>query len=44
MTFADICSVNWVLKMRDKHMIEGKWVDVKSAVPVQQMREVLMQQ
>ena len=41
-TFSDIRSVNLVLKMRDQHQIDGKWIDVKSAVPVQQMREVLL--
>lgn len=30
--------------MRDHHYIENKWVDVKSAVPIEQMREVLLQQ
>jgi len=43
-TFTDIRSVNHVLKIRDKHKIENKWIDVKSAVPVQQMREVLLAQ
>lgn len=33
-TFKDILSVNAVLKMRNHHQIDGKWVDVKSAVPV----------
>lgn len=31
-----------MLKMKDSHQIEGKWIDVKSAVPVQQMKEVLL--
>ena len=34
-TFVDIRSVNTVLRLKDKHVIEGKWVDVKSAVPIQ---------
>jgi len=41
-TYGDIRSVNTVLKMKDSHQIEGKWIDVKSAVPVQQMKEVLL--
>jgi RNA recognition motif-containing protein len=32
-TYTDIRSVNTVLKLRDEHQIEGKWIDVKSAVP-----------
>ena len=43
-TYCDIQSVNLVLQLRAKHVIEGKWVDVKSAVSVEQMREVMMQQ
>lgn len=43
-TYEDIKSVNLVLKMRDHHYIENKWVDVKSAVPIEQMQEVLLQQ
>ena len=43
-TFTDIRSVNIVLKLKDKHVIEGKWVDVKTAVPIQQMKEVMVQQ
>ena len=43
-TFTDIRSVNLVLKLRDKHVIHDKWVDVKSAVPIQQMKEVMIQQ
>ena len=31
-----------MLKIRDNHLIDNKWIDVKSAVPVQQMREVLL--
>lgn len=42
-TYDDIRSVNLVLKLKDKHVIEGKWVDVKSAVPVEQMKQVMMQ-
>jgi RNA recognition motif-containing protein len=33
-TFKDINSVNIVLKLRNRHTILGKWVDVKSAVPI----------
>lgn len=44
MTFADIRSVNLVLKLRDRHTILDKWVDVKSAVPIEQMKEVVQQQ
>jgi len=40
-TFIDIRSVNLVLKLRDRHTILNKWVDVKSAVPIEQMREVV---
>lgn len=40
-TYADIRSVNAVLKLRDEHQIEGKWIDVKSAVPANQMQELL---
>ncbi len=42
-TFSNIMAVNHVLRLRAHHQIEGKWVDVKSAVPVAQMREVLEQ-
>jgi len=40
-TFRDINSVNIVLKLRNRHTILDKWVDVKSAVPIQQMRDVV---
>ena len=40
-TFVDIRSVNTVLRLKDKHVIEGKWVDVKSAVPIQQMKDAI---
>ena len=43
-TFVDIRSVNLVLKLKLKHVIQGKWVDVKSAVTIQQMKGVMMQQ
>ena len=43
-TFQDIRSVNLVLKLREKHIIEKKWVDVKSAVPIDQMKQVFLQQ
>ena len=33
-----------MLKLRDRHTILNKWVDVKSAVPIEQMREVVQQQ
>lgn len=26
--------------MRDKHYIQGKWVDCKSAIPINEMREL----
>ena len=42
-TFVDIRSVNLVLKLRDRHTILNKWVDVKSAVPIEQMKEVVQQ-
>ena len=41
-TYRDIRSVNLVLKLKQKHVILNKWVDVKSAVPIQQMKEVMM--
>lgn len=44
MTFTDIRSVNLVLKLRDRHTILEKWVDVKSAVPIAQMKEVVQHQ
>ena len=37
-TFKDMSAVNLVLKLRDKHVIQKKWVDVKSAVPVEFMK------
>lgn len=33
-TYTDIRSVNLVLKLRQRHVIQNKWVDVKSAVPI----------
>ena len=42
MTYKDIHSVNLVLKLKLKHVIQNKWVDVKSAVPIQQMKEVMI--
>jgi RNA recognition motif-containing protein len=41
-TYRDIRSVNLVLKLKQKHVIQNKWVDVKSAVPIQQMKEVMI--
>ena len=41
-TYRDIRSVNLVLKLKMKHVIQNKWVDVKSAVPIQQMKEVMI--
>ena len=43
-TYEDIKSVNIVLRMRQHHFIQDKWVDVKSAVPIEQMKQVLSQQ
>lgn len=43
-TYTDIRSVNTVLKLRDEHQIEGKWIDVKSAVPADQMQDLLISQ
>ena len=37
-TFKDMTAVNLVLRLRDKHVIQKKWVDVKSAVPVEFMK------
>lgn len=43
-TYKDIRSVNLVLRLKQKHIISNKWVDVKSAVPIQQMKEVMVAQ
>lgn len=32
-TFKDIRSVHEVMKNKDRHMIQGKWVDCKCAIP-----------
>ena len=40
-TFKDVDSVNQVLMRKDQHQISGKWIDVKSAVPVDDMAKFL---
>ncbi len=39
-TYNDISCVTKVMLMRDKHYIQGKWVDCKSAIPINEMREL----
>lgn len=38
-TFTDISAVDKVLSLYDKHVIEGKWVEVKSALAAAKMKE-----
>lgn len=38
MTYYDINSVKSVMQMKENHVIQGKWVDCKSAIPVNEMK------
>jgi len=38
-TYNQVSSVEEVLGLYDQHMIEGKWVEVKSSLAVSQMKE-----
>ena len=37
-TYCTIHSVSSVMQMKQKHIIQGKWVDCKSAIPVNEMK------
>jgi len=37
-TYSDIRSVKYVIGMRDHHYIDGKWIDCKSAIPVEETK------
>lgn len=41
-TYSHISSVEDVLDLYDQHMIEGKWVEVKSSLAVSQMKDHLI--
>ena len=32
------------MKLKDKHIIQGKWVDCKSAIPIAEMRAIELSQ
>ena len=38
-TYTDIASVEKVMELKDSHVIQGKWVDCKRAVPASQMKD-----
>ena len=38
-TYKDLYSVEKVMEMKDQHVIQGKWVDCKRAVPASQMKD-----
>jgi len=37
-TYSNISSVTTVMQMKNKHIIQGKWVDCKSAIPINEMK------
>jgi RNA recognition motif-containing protein len=42
-TYSDIRSVSKVIGMRNNHYIDGKWIDCKSAIPVEEIKYLEMQ-
>ena len=39
-TYYDLESVKQVMQMQENHVIQGKWVDCKSAIPVNEMKNL----
>ena len=39
-TYTDISCVHAVMQLKEKHIIQGKWVDCKSAIPINEMRDI----
>lgn len=37
-TYTELVSVKTVMQMKTKHIIQGKWVDCKSAIPISEMK------
>ena len=40
-TYMEVNSVDKVMDLKDSHVIQGKWVDCKRAVPASQMKEAV---
>ena len=43
-TYKDVESVVQVINMHDKHFIEDKWIDCKSAIPFEEIKLIEKQQ
>ena len=43
-TYKDVESVVQVINMHDKHFIEDKWIDCKSAIPFEEIKLIEQQQ
>ena len=43
-TYSDLECATKVMQLKDQHVIQGKWVDCKSAVPVAQMKALQLKQ
>ena len=37
-TYEDISCVTAVMELKNRHTIQGKWVDCKSAIPINEMK------
>ena len=39
-TYRDISSVHAVMSTKERHIIQDKWVDCKSAIPIKEMKDL----